>query len=104
MNGGISRNEPLQPPGLFESTAPSDAKPALDQQGESYELPSWSPGNGSVANTVIAVLLVFYTLYFAAPLLVPIAAAVLLSMLLAPGVQLLERSRRTFPFICSTSH
>jgi predicted PurR-regulated permease PerM len=37
------------------------------------------------------VLLVFYTLYFAASLLVPIAAAILLSMLLAPAVQLLER-------------
>jgi predicted PurR-regulated permease PerM len=93
MNGSISRNEPHQPPGLFESAAPLEAKPALDHQGESYELPSWSPGRGSVANTVVAVLLVFYTLYFAAPLLVPIAAAVLLSMLLAPGVQLLERLR-----------
>ena len=45
----------------------------------------------SVAPTIIAVLVVFYTLYFAASLLVPIAAAVLLSMLLAPIVQFLER-------------
>ena len=57
------------------------------------ELPSWSPSGRSVATTVIAVLLVFYTLFFAASLLVPIAAAVLLSMLLAPAVQLLERLR-----------
>jgi predicted PurR-regulated permease PerM len=45
----------------------------------------------TVAPTVIAVLVVFYTLYFAASLLVPIAAAVLLSMLLAPIVQALEK-------------
>ena len=45
----------------------------------------------SVSLTVLAVLAVFYTLYFAATLFVPIAAAVLLSMLLAPPVQFLER-------------
>jgi predicted PurR-regulated permease PerM len=47
----------------------------------------------SVALTVLAVFAVFYTLYFAATLFVPIAAAVLLSMLLAPPVQFLERLR-----------
>ncbi len=40
---------------------------------------------------LIAVLLIVYALYFAASLLLPIAMAVLLSMLLAPIVQLLER-------------
>jgi predicted PurR-regulated permease PerM len=76
-----------------ERAASSEAKRTLDQQRESDELPSWSPSGRSVATTVIAVLLVFYILYFAASLLVPIAAAVLLSMLLAPAVQLLERLR-----------
>ena len=75
----------------IEFTTPSEAERALDQQGESDELSSWSPSGRSVATTVVAVLLVFYTLFFAASLLVPIAAAVLLSMLLAPAVQLLER-------------
>jgi predicted PurR-regulated permease PerM len=74
----------------IEYAAPSEAKEAPDRQGESAEL-SFRSG-GSVAGAVIAVLLVFYTLYFAAPLLVPIAAAVLLSMLLAPAVQLIERA------------
>ena len=77
----------------IEFTTPSEAERALDQQGESDELSSWSPSGRSVATTVVAVLLVFYTLFFAASLLVPIAAAVLLSMLLAPVVQLLERLR-----------
>jgi predicted PurR-regulated permease PerM len=70
---------------------PSEGKQALDQRGESGGLTSWSASGRSVATTVIAVLLVFYTLFLAASLLVPIAAAVLLSMLLAPAVQLLER-------------
>ena len=50
-----------------------------------------APGTGSLALNVIAILLVFCALYFAASLLVPIAAAMLLSMLLAPLVQLLEK-------------
>jgi predicted PurR-regulated permease PerM len=74
-----------------EYAAPSEAKQVLDRQGERDELASWSSSGRSVASTVIAILLVFYTLYFAASLLVPIAAAVLLSMLLAPAVQLLDR-------------
>jgi predicted PurR-regulated permease PerM len=64
---------------------------ALDPRRESEELASVSAVGRSVALIVIAVLVVFYTLYFAASLLVPIAAAVLLSMLLAPAMQLLER-------------
>lgn len=47
----------------------------------------------SIALSILAVLAIFYTLYFAASLLVPIAAAVLLSMLLAPPVQFLEGLR-----------
>ena len=41
----------------------------------------------------IFILLVFYFLYFAAPILIPIIGALLLSMLLAPFVRLLERVR-----------
>ena len=73
-----------------EYAPPSEAKQAPDQD-HSDGLPSWPSSGGSIAGTVVAVLLVFYTLFFAASLLVPIAAAVLLSMLLAPAVQLLER-------------
>lgn len=77
----------------IEYPTSSEAQQALDQEGESDELASWPSRGRSVATTLIAVLLVFYTLFFAASLLVPIAAAVLLSMLLAPAVQLLERLR-----------
>jgi len=38
----------------------------------------------------IFALLVFYFLYFASPILIPIITALLLSMLLAPFVRLLE--------------
>jgi predicted PurR-regulated permease PerM len=41
----------------------------------------------------IFALLVFYFLYFASPILIPIITALLLSMLLAPFVRLLERVR-----------
>ncbi len=66
------------------TTAPDD--PA--EVGSSLPLPTLAP---SLALNVIAVLLVFCVLYLAASLLVPIATAVLLSMLLAPPVQFLER-------------
>lgn len=46
-----------------------------------------------VVLTIIAVLLVFYTLYFAAALIIPIAMALLLSMLVGPIVSWLERRR-----------
>ena len=66
-----------------------------------YDLPpsaAWPAIAPSIALNVIAVLLVFCVLYFAASLLVPIAAAVLLSMMLAPPVLLLEKLRLPRPF------
>jgi predicted PurR-regulated permease PerM len=48
---------------------------------------------GSLAITGIFVLLVFYTIYFAAPVLIPITVAFLLSMLFSPFVDRLERIR-----------
>ena len=50
-------------------------------------------GQRSLAITGIFVMLLFYTLYFAAPVLIPITLALLLNMLLAPGVVLLTRLR-----------
>jgi predicted PurR-regulated permease PerM len=41
--------------------------------------------------TGIFILLLFYTFYFAAPLLIPIALAILLNLLLSPVVRLLAR-------------
>lgn len=51
----------------------------------------------SIALTGIFVMLVFYTLYFAKPVLMPIAVAFLLSMLLTPLVQGLTRMRISEP-------
>lgn len=62
---------------------------ASDLGGDSVGHPA--SADHSYAIPVIAVLIVFFTLYFAASLLVPIAAAILLSMLLAPAVQLVEK-------------
>ena len=56
-------------------------------------MPTWPASAPTVAINIIAVLFTFCVLYFAASLLAPIAAAVLLSMLLAPPVQLLETLR-----------
>src|SRR5256885_4622772 len=77
----------------IEFVAAPEAEREPDGPGDGRELPSWPASGRSVAGTIVAVLLVFYIFYFAAPLLVPIAAAVMLSMLLAPAVQLLERVR-----------
>lgn len=64
---------------------------APDQQSETSVRALWPAVAPSLALNVIAVLLVFCALYFAASLLVPIASAVLLSMMLTPPVQFLER-------------
>ena len=66
---------------------------APEQQSETSAGPLWPVFATSPAHNIIAVLLVFCALYFAASLLVPIACAVLLSMMLAPPVRLLERLR-----------
>jgi predicted PurR-regulated permease PerM len=77
---------------MHGQTANSPAiDPALEPQRESEPVAPFFIATRSIATVVIAVIVVFYTLYFAASLLVPIAAAVLLSMLLAPAVQFLER-------------
>jgi predicted PurR-regulated permease PerM len=54
-----------------------------------------SAGGGVQSGAIVGIfaLLVFYFLYFAAPILIPIITALLLSMLLAPFVRLLEWGR-----------
>jgi predicted PurR-regulated permease PerM len=68
--------------------------------GETPEKPTEAPppvtANARLQSGAIVgifALLVFYFLYFASPILIPIIAALLLSMLLAPFVGLLERVR-----------
>ena len=69
----------------------TEARSAMDSPEQGETSTAAAPGGPSVALTIIAILLVFWGLYFAASLLIPIAAAVLLSMMLAPPVQFLER-------------
>jgi predicted PurR-regulated permease PerM len=77
----------------------NDASPP-DVGGETPEKPPEAPTpvgasvrlhSGAIVG--IFILLVFHFLYFASPILIPIIAALLLSMLLAPFVGLLERIR-----------
>lgn len=80
------------------TTSESDSK--LGASGDllvAAGLSSRSGGSSSLALNVIAVLLVFGVLYFAASLLAPIAGAVLLSMMLSSPVRLLERTGATRP-------
>jgi predicted PurR-regulated permease PerM len=74
-------------------TPPQFGDPELEPQPESGEPAIGSIALRSIALTILAVLAVFYTLYFAASLLVPIAVAVLLGTLLSPPVQFLEGFR-----------
>ena len=67
--------------------------PELKHRLESGEPAIGSIPLKSIALTILAVLASFYTLYFAASLLVPIAVAVLLGTLLSPPVEFLERLR-----------
>jgi predicted PurR-regulated permease PerM len=78
----------------------NDASASDVDVGETPEKPAEAPPlvratarlqSGAIVG--IFALLVFYFLYFAAPILIPIIMALLLSMLLAPFVGLLERVR-----------
>ena len=62
----------------------------LEQEGVFASVAKKIGGERSVALPGIFVLLVFYTLYFAAPVLTPIAIAFLLSVMLSPFVDRLE--------------
>ena len=67
--------------------APSIAPSAPERLSKVDALPLWPPLAPPLALNVIAVLLAFCVLYFAASLLAPIACAVLLSMMLSPPVR-----------------
>ena len=68
---------------------PGTASPDLARTGAALA----SPANRSAGITVLAVLAVLYTLYFARPFLLPITVAVLLNFLLSPVVRAFARAR-----------
>jgi predicted PurR-regulated permease PerM len=73
------------------AVAMSDGTVTSDRESLAGAIATAPPRTPVVALNIIAIVLVFGTLYFAASLLAPIAGAVLLSMMLAPAVQLLQR-------------
>ena len=68
------------------------ASPAEDERRQASPsiVTTLAPRGATIGLFVIAL---FYTFYFAAPVLIPITVAILLSMLLSPAVELLERFR-----------
>ena len=72
------------------STDPQGGPPS-STDGDSAMLHAPGLFEGPLAIRIVAVLLIFYALYFAASLLVPIVCAALLGMMLAPLVHGLER-------------
>jgi predicted PurR-regulated permease PerM len=68
------------------------ASPAEDERRQASPsiVTTLAPRWATIGLFVIAL---FYTFYFAAPVLIPITVAILLSMLLSPAVELLERFR-----------
>jgi predicted PurR-regulated permease PerM len=70
---------------------PSDATAAPDLSKTSAAIES--PRSRSIASTVIVVLAILYTLYFAREFLLPITFALLLNFLLSPVVRALTRLR-----------
>jgi predicted PurR-regulated permease PerM len=72
---------------------PGAPVPDLERTGAAIA----SPTNRSAALTVLAVLAVLYTLFFARDFLLPITVAVLLNLLLSPVVRALARVRVPTP-------
>lgn len=72
---------------------PVAAEPDLDRTREAIA----SGGARSVATTIVAVLLVLYTIYFAREFIMPITFAALLSFLFSPIVRALARLRVPAP-------
>jgi predicted PurR-regulated permease PerM len=74
-------------------TGPPESGPGLDGQPDSEIISSLLGIGHSAAVSAIGLLAALYTFYFAASLLMPIAVAVLLSMLLSPAVDYIEKVR-----------
>jgi predicted PurR-regulated permease PerM len=79
-------NQPEQPPALPASVDP----PASDSQKPASTL-AWGSLSPRIALTALLVLAVFYTLYFARAILLPVVLAMLLALVLSPVVKALAR-------------
>jgi predicted PurR-regulated permease PerM len=75
---------------MNDKIRPQDPAPAEDAPDDAVEAPPL-PGVRSVMLTGIFVLMLFYTLYFTADIVVPLIFALLLKLLLQPGLRQLSR-------------
>ncbi len=77
-----------------ERTVPEMSQPLAAADAGLTSLPLHS-----VSVTVLAILAVLYTLYFASPILLPVALAIYLNLLLAPVMSLLTTLRVPFRYL-----
>jgi len=77
----------VDPTATAEPAEPDAAPPNLEKIGKAITTPS----SGTAGVTILAVLGLLYTLYFARAFLVPIVFAVLLNFLLSPAIRALAR-------------
>jgi predicted PurR-regulated permease PerM len=76
----------------MRSSQPADMTAAAPSSPPNRPLRVWEVSS-RVALNGLFIMALFYTIYFAAPVLIPITVAVLLSVLLAPAVERLEALR-----------
>jgi len=82
-----SSEAPAAPPGEVQPPNLENLESALETQ----------PAIRSVAVTVLVVIAVFYTLYFARAFFLPVTFGLLLNLLLSPAVRAMKRARIPYP-------
>ena len=87
-------NKPENPPAPL---AGSGDPPPIEAPAERAPGFAWASLRPGIALTALLVLAVFYTLYFARAILLPVVLAVLLALVLAPVVKALARMRIPTP-------
>lgn len=87
-------NKPENPPAPLEGAEDPPAIEAPEPPASTFSWASLKPG---IALTALLVLAVFYTLYFARAILLPVVLAVLLALVLSPVVKALARIRIPAP-------
>ena len=87
-------NKPENPPAPLVGSADPPAIEAPAPPASGFAWASLRPG---IALTVLLVLAVFYTLYFARAILLPVVLAMLLALVLSPVVKVLARMRIPAP-------
>lgn len=82
-----SRDHPAAPSGEIESPSLANLESAMETQ----------PAVRSLAATLLVIIAIFYTLYFARAFFLPVTFGLLLNLLLSPTVRTLKRARIPYP-------